>query len=96
MLPYQPWLRLNHFKLTELLGYLEKHRAEIIDYERHKQAGKTIGSGRMEKAVDQVIGHRQKKKGISWRPKGSKALAILKILELNEQWQQTWFPAQPT
>jgi hypothetical protein len=84
----------NQEKLAELVGYLEKHRTEIIDYERRKQAGKTIGSGRVEKGVDQVIGHRQKKKGTSWRPKGSKALAILKILELNGQWQQTWFPAQ--
>jgi hypothetical protein len=86
----------NREKLAELVGYLEKHCTEIIDYERRKQAGKTIGSGRVEKGVDQVIGHRQKKKGISWRPKGSKALAILKILELNGQWQQTWFPAQTT
>jgi hypothetical protein len=84
----------NEEKLAELVGYLEKHRTEIIDYERRKQAGKSIGSGRVEKGVDQVIGHRQKEKGTSWRPKGSKALAILKILELNGQWQQTWFPTK--
>lgn len=83
-------------KLAELVGYLEKHRTEIIDYERRQQAGKCIGSGRVEKGVDQVIGHRQKGKGTSWRPKGSKALAILKILELNRRWQQTWFPARAT
>ena len=46
----------------ELLTYLEKHQVEIIDYDRRKKAGKSIGSGRMEKAVDQVIGHRQKRK----------------------------------
>ena len=84
----------NAQKQAELMGYLEKHCTEIIDYERRKQAGKTIGSGRMEKGVDQVIGHRQKRKGTSWRSKGSKALAILKILELNGKWQQTWFPIQ--
>jgi hypothetical protein len=84
----------NSDKLAELVGYLEKHRAEIIDYDRRKRAGKTIGSGRIEKGVDLVIGHRQKKKGTSWRPKGSKALAILKVIELNQQWLQTWFPAQ--
>ena len=86
----------NQEKLAELIGYLEKHRTEIIDYERRKQTGKSIGSGRVEKGVDQVIGHRQKEKGTSWRPKGSKALAILKILELNGRWQQTWFPTQAT
>jgi len=53
---------------------------------------KSIGSGRMEKGVDQVIGYRQKKKGMSWSQKGSKALAILKVVELNSQWEQIWFP----
>jgi hypothetical protein len=86
----------NADKWAELVGYVAKHRTEIIDYQRRKQAGKTIGSGRMEKGVDQVIGHRQKKKGTSWRPQGSKALAILKILELNGQWQQTWFSSPVT
>lgn len=79
-------------KLQELLGYLEKHQHEIIDYDRRRKTGKTIGSGRMEKGVDQVLGHRQKHKGMSWRPQGSRALAILKVLELNGKWQQTWFP----
>ena len=82
----------NQDKYEELIHYLEKHQTEIIDYGERKRAGKTIGSGRMEKAVDQVVGHRQKKKGISWVPKGSKALAILKTIELNHQWQQLWFP----
>jgi hypothetical protein len=72
--------------------YLEKHRAEIIDYGRRQRAGKPIGSGRMEKGVDQVIGARQKHKGMSWSPTGSKALGILKVVELNQQWDQLWFP----
>jgi hypothetical protein len=50
----------NVEKLQELIGYLEKHDNEIIDYERRQKAGKSIGSGRMEKGVDQVIGYRQK------------------------------------
>ena len=86
----------NPLKLQELIGYLEKHQHEIIDYQRRQQAGKTIGSGRMEKGVDLVVGHRQKRKGMSWRPLGSHALAILKVLELNGQWQQFWFPAPHT
>lgn len=75
-----------------LIGYLEKHRHEIIDYGSRQAAGKPIGSGRREKGVDQAIGHRQKKKGMSWSTKGSKALAILKVVELNGQWRQLWFP----
>lgn len=78
----------NPQALSDLVGYLQKHDSEIIDYERRSQAGKPIGSGRMEKAVDQVFGMRQKKKGMSWSKKGSQTLAALKIAELNGQWTQ--------
>jgi len=37
----------------------------------------------MEKAVDQVIGWRQKDRGMSWTQQGSRALALLKVAELN-------------
>jgi len=43
---------------------------------------------------DQVIGARQKHKGMSWSLTGSKALGILKVVELNQQWEQLWFPQQ--
>jgi len=78
--------------LQELLTYLKKHDSEIIDYRRRQQAGKTIGSGRVEKGVNVVVGHRQKNKGMSWSERGSRALAILKVVELNGKWQQLWFP----
>jgi hypothetical protein len=35
----------NPEKLSELIGYIEKHKLEIIDYQRRQQAGKVIGSG---------------------------------------------------
>jgi hypothetical protein len=73
----------NAKALSALLGYLEKHASEIIDYGRRQKAAKPIGSGRMEKAVDQVIGLRQKDHGMSWTRKGSRALALLKVQELN-------------
>jgi len=78
--------------LLALSTYVEKHQGEIIDYGRRGRAGKPIGSGRMEKGVDQVIGARQKSKGMSWSPTGSKALGILKVIELNGQWEGLWFP----
>jgi hypothetical protein len=79
--------------LSELVTYLEKHACEIIDYERRAAAGKVIGSGRMEKAVDQAVGMRQKKKGMSWSQRGSHALALLKIVELNGEWDELWAAA---
>ncbi len=84
----------NTKPLEALVTYLEKHQAEIIDDGRRQRAGKPIGSGRLEKGVDQVIGVRQKHKGMSWSPTGSKALGILKVVELNQQWEQLWFPQQ--
>lgn len=73
----------NGKALAGLVGYLDKHASEIIDYEVRQQAGKPIGSGRMEKCVDQVIGHGQKDKGMSWTQAGSHALALLKVAEIN-------------
>lgn len=84
----------NQDKWQELIGYLEKHQHEIINYKRRSQAKKTIGSGRAEKGVDLAVGFRQKNKGMSWSRLGSRALSLLKVVELNGQWQQLWFPAQ--
>ena len=80
----------NSTKFEELLTYLQKHASEIINYEKRQLSGKTIGSGRMEKGVDQTIGHRQKRKGLSWRDLGSRALGLLKMVELNHQWHTLW------
>jgi hypothetical protein len=79
----------NAEALSELIGYLTKHAHEIIDYERRQKAGRTIGSGQAEKAVDQVIGMRQKDRGMSWTKGGSRALALLKVAELKSRWLST-------
>jgi hypothetical protein len=73
----------NPQALQDLIGYLDKHQDEIIDYQRRKQSGKPIGSGPAEKAVDQVVGMRQKDQGMSWTKTGSRTLALLKVAELN-------------
>lgn len=79
--------------LEELVKYLQRHALEIIDYERRAKAGKWIASGRMEKAVDLAVGMRQKKKGMSWSEDGSHALALLKVVELNGEWDELWAEA---
>ncbi len=76
--------------LSSLVLYLENHAEEIVDYERRAKAGKVIGSGRMEKAVDRAVGVRQKKKGVSWSEAGSRALSLLKVVELNGEWDELW------
>lgn len=75
----------NKAKHQELRDYLAKHEKEIINYGLRKTAGKTIGSGRCEKANDLVVAHRQKKKGMAWSKVGSSALAIVKINRINLQ-----------
>lgn len=75
----------NKTAMKDLVTYLDKHEVEIIDYERRQKAGKDIGSGRMEKAVDQVVGKRQKGNGMSWTQIGTRALALLKVAELNSR-----------
>ena len=67
----------NGTKQGELLGYLEKNEAYLIDYEKRQQAGKVIGSGRMEKQNDVVVAQRQKRKGMSWSKQGSLSLAMV-------------------
>lgn len=83
----------NEDKKKELLTYLNKHTAEIIDYERRQKAGRCIGSGRGEKANDQIVAMRQKKKGTAWSCNGSRSLAIIKAVQLNNQWDSYWSKA---
>lgn len=75
----------NTEKQSELINYFEKHEAEIIDYELRQSIGKPLGSGRGEKANDIIVSHRQKKKGMSWSQKGSSALAIIKVNQLQQK-----------
>lgn len=77
-------------KQEELITYLNNHRAAIIDYERRQKAGKIIGSGCMETAVKQAVATRQKKRGMTWVPTGSSALAILTVKQMNGQWDNIW------
>jgi hypothetical protein len=69
-----------------MLMYLRKHKQEIPNYEARRRAGKTIGSGRMEQSVNQIVGARQKDKGMGWSEQGSRALAVLTLTAENGQW----------
>ncbi len=75
----------NKLKQIELIEYLQKHKQEIINYQKRKAAHKTIGSGRAEKGVDMVVAQRQKNKPIAWSENGSHALATLRVHFLNRK-----------
>ena len=75
----------NIERKREFITYLEKHKSEIINYDKRKKAKKTIGSGLIEKTVDQIVAVRQKKKGMSWSKLGSKSLALLKMNKIKQK-----------
>ena len=75
----------NQSKQAELIEYLQKHKEEIINYKKRKEANKTIGSGRAEKGVDMVVAYRQKNKPIAWSENGSYALSTLRAEFLNQK-----------
>lgn len=77
----------NDKKHEELINYLTKRASQIINYAKRKELGKTIGSGRVEKGCDVIIGMRQKGNAKSWSPKGSRALALVKMQFENAKMQ---------
>jgi hypothetical protein len=75
----------NQEKHQDLIDYLTKNQPYIIDYAKRKEAGKTIGSGRMEKTIDCMVARRQKEKAMSRSPKGSNALTVVTAHIANEK-----------
>ena len=70
------WVR-NPASVEELIGYLEKRRAYIPDYEQRQRAGLWIASTRVEKYNDWAVSARCKHQGMSWTPQGVLALTAL-------------------
>jgi Uncharacterised protein family (UPF0236) len=85
------WVR-NPAALEELIGYLEKRRAYIPNYEQRQRAGLWIASTRVEKYNDWAVSGRCKHQGMSWSPDGVLALAALEAARRNgelDEWRQT-------
>jgi len=69
-----------------LLGYIAANAEGIQNLARLA----ATGSGAVEKTVDVVVTHRYKKRGMSWRRPGSRALLKLRLLRLNGSWDAYW------
>jgi hypothetical protein len=76
------WVR-NPTAAEDLIGYLEKRRAYIPDYEQRQRAGLWIASTRVEKYNDWAVSARCKHRGMSWSPSGVLALAALEAARRN-------------
>ncbi len=84
------WVR-NSASVEELIGYLEKRRAYIPDYEQRQRAGLWIASTRVEKYNDWAVSARCKHQGMSWSPQGVLALAALEATRRNgelDEWRR--------
>jgi Uncharacterised protein family (UPF0236) len=84
------WVR-NPSAVEDLIGYLEKRRAYIPDYEQRQRAGLWIASTRVEKYNDWAVSGRCKHQGMSWSPSGVLALAALEAARRNgelDEWRR--------
>jgi hypothetical protein len=84
------WVR-NPASVEELIGYLEKRRAYIPNYEQRHQAGLWIASTRVEKYNDWAVSARCKHQGMSWSSQGVLALAALEAARRNgelDEWRR--------
>jgi hypothetical protein len=79
-------------KVAELLGYIAANIQGIHNLARLE----ATGSGAVEKTVDVVVTHRYKKRGMSWRRPGSRALLKLRLLRLNGTWDAYWAARRAT
>jgi hypothetical protein len=76
------WVR-NPAAVNELIGYLEKRREYIPDYQERRRAGLWIASTRVEKFNDWAVSGRCKHQGMSGSPVGVLALAALEAARRN-------------
>jgi Uncharacterised protein family (UPF0236) len=85
-----PWVRTPK-AIEELIGYLEKRRGFLPDYQQRQRAGLWIASTRVEKFNDWAVSERCKHRGKSWSPQGVLALAALEAARRNGElvrWRQ--------
>jgi hypothetical protein len=75
------------------LGSLHKYikdNEQQMRYDVFRAKGYDIGSGAAEGACKYVIGKRLKQSGMIWKRSGSSAILALRIVWLNNRWQQFW------
>jgi hypothetical protein len=80
----------NLAALEELVGYLGERAAALPNYRERRAQQQYIGSGQAEKTNDLVVARRQKNRGMHWNINTSEALARLKCLQLNHEWDAYW------
>lgn len=67
-----------------LIGYLERNRDTIGNYEALRAAGYQVGSGPAEKANDMVVAPRMKNGKMHWGREGANDVALLRALMISD------------
>jgi hypothetical protein len=77
-------------EVLELRKYINNNASGIVDYKAFKQAGYYISVSVVEKTADIVVARRQKHQGMIWSREGADAIAVLRTIVLNEDWDSYW------
>jgi len=75
--------------MDTLIRYISSNE-EQMRYDVFRAKGYDIGSGAVEGACKNVVGKRLKQSGMIWSRAGSSATLALRIIWLNDKWEQLW------
>jgi hypothetical protein len=75
--------------LESLTTYLT-NQDDRLAYDRFRDRGLDIGSGRVEGACKSVVGTRMKRSGMRWSARGAQATLSLRVAWLNGTWDRLW------
>ena len=75
--------------ISDLIRYISTNE-EQMRYDVFRKKGYDIGSGAAEGACKYVVGKRLKQSGMIWKRSGSSSVLALRIIWLNERWEQLW------
>ena len=75
--------------MDTLIRYISSNE-EQMQYDVFRTKGYDIGSGAVEGACKHVVGKRLKQSGMIWSRAGSSATLALRIVWLNDKWEQLW------
>ncbi len=75
--------------LADLAGYLS-HQGQRLRFDKFRQAGYDIGSGRVESACKHVVASRMKRSGMLWSEQGAQDVLSLRTAYLNGRWDRLW------
>jgi hypothetical protein len=62
------------------------NQAPRMAYDQYRAAGWDIGSGMVESACKHLIGAREQGPGMRWSERGAQAVAAVRVLLFNQQW----------